>query len=328
MKFKNILHRIFFFTLIIMPFNVFAYSNYIVPGGDNVGIEVNTKEILVVGFYNVNGKNIASSAGFNLGDRIIKVNNENISSINDMVVKINKTVKNNSVIFTVKRDNYEKDITLNIFKDEDNVYKTGLYVKDKISGVGTLTYIDPETNIYGALGHEIIESNTGIKIDVRDGKIFKSDVTGINKSDNSNTGEKKAKLDESVIYGNIIENTKKGIFGKYSGKYEKNNLLKVGSPNDIKIGPAVIKTVLNKNEIKDYSINIIKINNESDSKNILFEITDKELISKTNGIIKGMSGSPIIQNNMIVGAVTHAIVNDSNKGYGIFITTMLKEGEN
>ena len=328
MNFKNKLQKVFLFLLIIMPFNVFAYSGKVIVGGNNIGIEVNSKGIIVVGFYNVEGKNIGHDAGFNLGDKIIKVSDLEISSIKDMIEKINSSINNNNeVSFTVLRDDIERDITLKLIKDKNGVYKTGLYVKDQITGVGTLTYIDPETKIFGSLGHEILESNSNIKIEVKDGKIFKADVNGVIKSTDNTTGEKRATFDEDIVYGTIEKNTISGIYGKYLKGFENNKLVDVASIDEISIGPAKILTVLNGKKVEEYDINIIKTNKDSKIKNILFEITDTTLKNKTNGIIKGMSGSPIIQNDKIIGAVTHAIVNDNSKGYGIFITTMLEEGE-
>jgi len=328
MNLKNKLQKFFFLLLVIIPLNVFAYSDYVVVGGNNIGIEVQSNGIIVVGFYDVNGKQIGRDSGFNLGDIITKIDNNEVTSIEDMAKKINDSKDKNKVNFTVLRNGSLEDIKLKLFREQNGVYKTGLYVKDKITGIGTLTYIDPNSKIYGALGHEILESSSNIKIDVKDGKIFKANITGINKSTNNSTGEKKATFDEDTVYGNIIENTTSGIFGKYTTKFDDSKLTKVGTSDDINIGPAKIRTVLEGNRIEEYDINIIKINNDLTSKNILFEITDKKLKDKTNGIIKGMSGSPIIQNDMIIGAVTHAIVNDNNKGYGIFITTMLEEAEN
>ena len=327
MNFKNKLQKLFLFLLIIMPFNVFAYSDKVIVGGNNIGIEVNSKGIIVVGFYNVEGKNIGSDAGFNLGDKIINVSGIEVNSIKDMIDKINSSIKNDEVRFTVLRDDIERDITLKLIKDKNGVYKTGLYVKDQITGIGTLTYIDPETKIFGSLGHEILESNSNMKIEVKDGKIFKSNINGVIKSTDKTTGEKRATFDESIVYGTIEKNTFSGIYGKYLKEYENTKLMDVASVDEITNGSAKILTVLNGNKIEEYDINIIKINNDSKTKNILFEITDNNLKNKTNGIIKGMSGSPIIQNGKIIGAVTHAIVNDNNKGYGIFITTMLEEGE-
>ena len=328
MNLKNKLQYFFFLLLVIMPFKVLAYSDYVVVGGNNIGIEVNTNGIMVVGFYEVNAKHIGKEAGFFLGDVITKINGEKVDSINDMANKINNAQDKNNIKFTILRGTKEKDIKMNLYKDIKGIYKTGLYVKDKITGIGTLTYIDPNTKIYGALGHEILEVNSNVKIEVKDGKIFKANITGINKSTKNSTGEKKAVFEQDIIYGNIKENTISGIYGEYLSEFSKAKLAKVASPEEIKIGPATIRTVLKDNKIEEYDINIIKINKTTTTKNILFEVSDSELKEKTNGIIKGMSGSPIIQNNMIVGAVTHAIVNEYDKGYGIFITTMLKEGEN
>ena len=326
MNFKKKL-LIIFISLItfITPSITLAYSDRVILGGDNIGISVNTKEVLVVGFYKVNGDFIAKDAGFIIGDRIIKVNDKEINSIDDLVNEINKS-NNSKVKFTIRRLEMTKDIEFDLVM-EDNIYKTGLYIKDQITGVGTLTYIDPETNIFGSLGHEIVDSKTGRIVDINDGYIFDSIVTGIIKSTDTKTGEKQAKFNQDIIYGNIEKNTINGVFGKYINDLDNKLLIDVGRVEDIEIGPAKIVTVLKDNNIKEYNINIIKINNDNTTKNILFEIIDEDLLKESNGVIKGMSGSPIIQNNKIIGAVTHAIINDNLKGYGIFITKMLEEGE-
>lgn len=308
-----------------IPSIVFAYSSKVILGGDNIGISVNTKDVLVVGFYKVNGKYIAKDSGFLIGDRIDKINGNNIDSIDDLIKEINKS-SDKRVVITVKRLDGYKDIELSLVKEND-IFKTGLYIKDQITGVGTLTYIDPETMIFGALGHEIVDSKTGRMIDIENGFIFESQVTGVIKSTKSKPGEKQAKLNQENVFGTIDKNTIDGIFGKYIKSIKEDNLIDVGQISDIELGPAKIITTLDGNTIKEYNINIIKINDDSTTKNILFEITDKELLKKTNGVIKGMSGSPIVQNNKIIGAVTHAIVNENTKGYGIFITKMLEEGE-
>ena len=199
---------------------------------------------------------------------------------------------------------------LKLSKTEDNVYKTGLYVKDSITGVGTLTFIDPNTKLFGALGHEIIEKNTGQRLEIKDGKIYGSSVTGITRSDIGKPGEKNAKYDSSKVFGTVSENTSSGIFGKYTTDIPDKKLFAV-------------------NTIESFDINILRINNNGNStKNILFEITDEKLLKDTGGIVQGMSGSPIIQDDYIIGAVTHVVVDDPSKGYGIFITKMLEEAEN
>lgn len=327
MKIKNKLLNAIILFLLIIPLNVFAYSSYIIPGGETIGIEVNSKGVLVVGFYKVNNSYIGRSAGFEVGDRIIKLNNKEVNNISSMIETINKT-DNNTVEFTILRGTSEKNISLNLSEDSDGVLKTGLYVKDSINGIGTLTYIDPSTNIFGALGHEIIEKSTAEKFEIKDGIIFGANVVGIEKSTNGNAGEKTATYNKTEVFGKITGNEISGIFGKYTSNVEGKEKLAVAESKDIKTGEATIRTVIKDDKIEEFKINIIKLDDNSDTKNILFEVVDDRLLKEAGGIVQGMSGSPIIQNNKIIGAVTHVIVNDTTKGYGIFITTMLKEGEN
>ena len=210
-----------------------------------------------------------------------------------------------------------------------DVYKTGLYVKDSVTGIGTLTFIDPETQKFGALGHEIEEQTTGKIFEIKDGKIFETTVTGIIPSTDGSPGEKKAEYDPENVEGNVDENTTQGIFGTYTDNIQNRKTYKVAKPKEVKTGDAKILTVLDDDNIKEYSIKISEINDlKSKNKNFIFEITDSELKDKTGGIIQGMSGSPIIQGDYIIGAVTHVVVDNPLKGYGIFITNMLEEAEN
>ncbi len=325
-KFKKT--SILLLSLFIIPFNVLAYSDYIIAGGENIGISINTKGIIVVGTYNVNGKNIANEAGIKIGDIITKINNEPIENINDMVNKISKNKDN--IEITYKRDNKTQETNLQVIKDDNDILKTGLYVKDSITGIGTLSFIDPNTKLFGALGHEIAEKNTGIILEVKNGKIFDSKVTNIERSENGTPGSKNATLNIKDTKGNIFENTKKGIFGNYTSQIPNKKTYKVAKTSDIKTGKAKILTVLNDDDINEYEINILKIDKSTKNgfKNILFEITDNKLLKKTGGVIQGMSGSPIVQDDYIIGAVTHVVVDNPTKGYGIFITNMLEEAEN
>ena len=234
MKFKNMLLHFMVLLLFIVPLNVFAYSSYLIPGGETVGIE----------------------------------------------------------------------------------------------GIGTLTYIDPETKLFGALGHEIDEKTTASKFDIRGGIIFGANVVGIDKSSNGDAGEKEARYDKTKVFGKVTENEISGIFGSYTSGIDDNNKIEVCEAKDVKTGAATIRTVIEGDKVESFDINILKLDDTSETKNILFEVVDKRLLESAGGIVQGMSGSPIIQNNKLVGAVTHVIVNDTKKGYGIFITTMLKEGEN
>lgn len=325
MKLKNKL-LLTILLLVIIPINVFAYSNYVIASGETIGIEVNSKGILVVGFYEVEGEYSAKEAGFEIGDKIIKVDNTAVNSIEDMITVIEK--KNTEKInFTIKRGSQEKKIALSMKKDKNDILKTGLYVKDQINGIGTLTYIDPESRRFGALGHEIIETTTAQKFEIKDGKIFNATVSKIEKSRNGEAGEKNATYDKITENGKIDNNDITGIYGTYQKEINNMETMEVGEIKDIKQGPAKIKTVIEEKKVEEFDINIISIDTNSKTKNILFEITDETLLKETGGVVQGMSGSPIIQNNKIIGAVNYVIVNDTKKGYGIFITTMLKEGE-
>lgn len=328
MKIKNKLLIFLTFLSLIIPIPTLAYSNKVILGGENIGIEVQSQGIIIVGFYKVNNKDINLTNNIKIGDRITKINNKNVDTIDEMVNVIDSILKSNKKVeLSLIRNNKEIKTTLQIEKDKTGVYKTGLYVKDKISGIGTLTYIDPETKIYGALGHEIVEGYSNTKVEIKDGKIFSSSITGITKSTSNKTGEKQATIDIKTKYGTVKENTTSGIYGTYNSYLNQNNLIEVADKNEVKEGKAYIYTVLDKDKKEKYEINIVAVNQNTKTKNILFEITDKNLINKTGGVIKGMSGSPIVQNNKIVGAVTHAIQTKSNMGYGIFITTMLEEGD-
>lgn len=311
------------FILFIFPINVFAYSNKVIVGGETIGIEVHSDGVYVVGFYPVNGKNIGEDAGFMIGDIIKKINDIDVSNINS----INNILNDDSLYeFSVVRNNENMIIPIYLEK-ENNTLKTGLYVKDTINGIGTLSYIDPETKVFGSLGHEILEAKSYSKFEISEGSIYSSTVSDIKKSSNGNTGEKKANIDKSNEIGSIITNELNGIYGKYINDYPNRELIEVGDVSSIKKGLAYIKTVINNDKIDDYSINIINIDESNSTKNILFEITDKSLLEKTGGIVQGMSGSPIIQNNKIIGVVNYVIVDNTKRGYGIFITKMLEEGD-
>lgn len=328
MKIKHKLHFFLALLLMLFPLSVYAYPQYVIPGGENIGIKVANNGVIVVGFYKVNNIDIAKDSNLMLGDVITKVNDTNITSIDEMISVLDKSDINN-IKLTYKRGSNLYDTTLSVVANENGTYKTGIYVKDSILGIGSLSYIDISGNIpvYGALGHEIDEKNTAYKIEVKEGKIFASSVTGINKGTVGNPGSKSARFESDKVLGNIKSNTETGIYGTYSEKITDSQI-EVGSSEDITLGPATIRTVIENNKKEDFEIEILNVDKNNKTKNILFKVTDEKLLNKTGGIVQGMSGSPILQNNKIIGAVTHVVVNDSTKGYGIFITTMLDEENN
>lgn len=330
MFFKKLKKMIFtlLLTSIIIPLNVFAYSDELIPGGENIGITLNSKGVLIVGTYEISGNAPAKEAGLNAGDIITSINGEEIETIDDMATKIN-AIDADELTIGYTRGKSEKTTTLKLYKDDSNVYKTGLYVKDSVTGLGTLTFIDPETKIFGALGHEIQEQSTRQALEIKDGKIFSTEVTDVIPSIDGAPGEKKAIYNSDDTEGVVKENTTQGVFGTYTKELPDKKTYKVANISDIKTGEAKIMTVLDGTTVKEYSIKITKINDgDNKNKNFTFEITDEELLEQTNGIIQGMSGSPIIQGDYIVGAVTHVVVDNPHKGYGIFITNMLEEAEN
>ena len=318
--------KILLISFILLPLNVLSYSDYIIPGGETLGIEINSDGIMVIGFYQINGKFNKGNPVIKSGDYITKVNGTEVTTVNELTAVIEDNVDDGFVEVTYNRNGKEKTSKLELIKDDD-VYKTGLYVKDSITGIGTLSYIDPETKIFGALGHEIVESNTNTVVEIKSGIIFRNYITGIDKSSNGIPGSKNAKFYYDTTYGKILKNTNVGIYGIYENDLPNKELYEVATPDEIKIGKATIYTVLEGEKIKDYSIEITAINETSSIKNISFVIDDEELLDKTGGVVQGMSGSPIIQNDKIIGAVTHVVIDNPTTGYGIFITTMLEEGE-
>lgn len=318
--------KILLLMLLLIPMNLLAYSENIIVGGETIGIEAYSKGVVVVGFYKVNGKYIASET-LKVGDTILEIEGVSVSSIKEMTTLIDKNIKNGKVNALIKRNNKTKKVVLNLVKD-GSVYKTGLYIKEKVTGIGTLTYIDPETKIYGSLGHEIMISESTNRVEVRKGEIYKSFVNGIDRSINGRVGSKNASIDYQTELGTVTKNTGVGIYGIYNKTINKETT-SVAKWEEINLGKAVIRTITDGSKIEEYEIEITSLNRNAidTNKSITFKVTDKTLMEKTGGIVQGMSGSPIIQNGKIIGAVTHVVIDEVNKGYAVFIRTMLEEGE-
>lgn len=313
---------LFLFIVILFPIVVWGYSDRIIPGGKTIGLEINTKGIMVVGFYKVNNQSINSS--LKIGDTILEINDVEINSSKEFTDEIEKNIdKNISIVILRNEHKYDYNLQLLYY---DGSYKTGLYVKDSVSGIGTMTYIDPETKVYGVLGHVINDSRSNKKIEIRKGYAFEADVTSFTKSINGQPGSKNANIVRSEKIGNILINSNYGVYGFVNDKPNEKTM-KIERMINVKEGDAVLRTTNLDDEIKDYKINIIKINKDSKDKNFYFEVVDEELLKLTGGVVQGMSGSPIIQNDKIIGAVTRVVVDDVRKGYGISIITMLEEGD-
>ncbi|NOH16781.1 SpoIVB peptidase [Clostridium cochlearium] len=304
------------------------------PGGQPIGVKLNTKGVLVVGLTDLEGEkgkitSPAAVAGIELGDSILEINGENIESGENISSIISKS---NGEVLKVKVERKDKIIEKEVKakKTKEGNYKIGLWVRDSTTGVGTLTFYDDKTKTFAALGHPITDIDTGVTLKVDKGEIVPSSIISIKKGLKGNPGELKGIfLDDKDPIGNIKNNTECGIFGNVNNNiiYDYNRKMKVALRDEIKEGPAYILTTIQGERPKKYSINIEKLlpQGEAGPKSMLIKVTDKELLNKTGGIVQGMSGSPIIQNDKIVGAVTHVLINKPDTGYGIYIEWMLKD---
>ena len=220
----------FLLSLLLLPTIVFAYSNKVILGGQNVGIEINTNGVLVVGFYKVNG--VYNASRLLIGDYITKVNDKEVNTINELVTEIENNVVDNKITISYRRDNVNYSTILDL-EYKDGVYKTGLYVKDTLLGNGTITYIDPESKIYGALGHNVVESITKDRIELRTGNIFKSSISSITKSNDGNPGSINTRFYRNYIYGNIKTNYLVGIYGNYLEEVPSDTLIEIAKIDDV-----------------------------------------------------------------------------------------------
>ena len=305
------------------------------PGGQPVGILLRTDGILVVGYSPVqNGQDElypAQNAGIQAGDLIIGINGTTITHDDELAMLVNQYgAQGEEITLDVKRQNRTLSKTITpVFCQQTDTYRIGLFIRDNAGGVGTLTFVNPETMQYGALGHMIANNETQRKLNILNGKLVAANIQGIKKGTAGSPGEKIGRFVNNDPLGSIEQNTEAGIFGtlsdrKFLTQTIASSPLPTASSKEIHTGSAVIYTALDGNKVRSYTIEIEKVNHSSrDDKNMVLRITDPELLHCTGGIIQGMSGSPIIQDGKLIGAVTHVFINDPTRGYGIFIENML-----
>ncbi|UOE95935.1 SpoIVB peptidase [Alkalihalobacillus sp. LMS39] len=310
----------------------------VIPGGQSIGVKLNTDGVLVVGHHLVETEDGEQSpgeiAGIKVGDMITKINGESIDKMNQVSSFVQDAgEKGKALQIEVKREDkvLQKELLPLKAKDEDS-YRLGLYIRDSAAGVGTLTFYDPKSKKYGALGHVISDVDTQKPIVVHDGQIIRSSVTSIEKGSNGDPGEKLASFsDERQVLGNISKNSSFGIFGELTTNKLKNNIMDKEMPiavsSQVKEGPAKILTVVEGEDVKEFDIEIVSSVPQKfpATKGLVIKVTDPKLLEATGGIVQGMSGSPIIQDGKVVGAVTHVFVNDPTSGYGCHIEWMLEE---
>ncbi|WP_087941758.1 SpoIVB peptidase [Bacillus kwashiorkori] len=309
----------------------------VIPGGQSIGVKINTKGVLVVGHHQVDttsGKiSPGEKAGIKVGDLITEINGKPILSMGEVTPFVQQAGSSGKPLkLVIKRNEETIKTELSPEKDKnEDKYKLGLYIRDSAAGIGTLTFYEPNSKNYGALGHVISDMDTKMPIVVKDGYIVPSTVTSINKGSNGVPGEKLARfLPERSIVGNIRANNQFGIFGQLN-KNIKNGIadkpIPVALSHEVKKGPAKILTVVDDDKVEAFDIEIVNSIPQKfpATKGMVIKITDPRLLERTGGIVQGMSGSPIIQNGKLIGAVTHVFVNDPTSGYGVHIEWMLRE---
>ncbi len=308
-------------------------NTVVIPGGEAIGLRLYTSGVLVVGMSEIVGTDNKSyspykDSGLQEGDMIVKIDDKAITCTSDLITKVNEC-NGNSVEITYVRDGNNYITEIKPTKTEENEYKLGLWVRDAAAGVGTITYYDPESQMFGALGHGILDIDTDQLIDIAKGEVITSKILSIVKGEKGKPGEVQGSIDNGKVIGEVYKNTNFGIYGKLTdvSLIEGGKTLEVMPRDEVKLGKATIICTLDDNKREEYEIEIEKLytSTNRNNKNMIIKVTDKRLLEKTGGIIQGMSGSPILQDGKFVGAVTHVMVNNPEKGYGIFADTMLKQ---
>ena len=304
------------------------------PGGTSVGIKLSTDGVLVVGFSDVqtrggNEGSPAKTAGIQLGDVLLKVNGKQIEGSKQLISLIKECNSDSvNVEFLRQGCKFNKDIDL-IKEGED--YKLGLWIRDSTAGIGTLTFYDENSGKFGALGHPITDGDTNTTFTIKDGELLSASILSVRKGEKGIPGELRGLfVNEKNSIGSIKTNSSSGIFGNTNKPLVNPNFsepLSVGFRNEVVEGPAKIISTVGDGGPKEYNIEIVKLvqQDKCGPKSMIIRVTDEELLSKTGGIVQGMSGSPIIQNGKIIGAVTHVLINKPDIGYGIYIEWMLEE---
>ena len=307
----------------------------VIPLGGLIGMKLYTNGVLVVGMSEIYGKNNQpykpyENTGIKEGDTITKINDEEIISTEDMTQYINNS-KGKQIKLTYIHNNKTLETNITPVETDKNNYKVGLWVRDTAAGVGTATFYDKNTGKVAMLGHGILDVDTEELIDISDGKITNTSVVSIIKGENGKTGRIQGIVEGQKDIGTISKNTYYGVYGKIDNinelKGSSAETTKIALRNEIKTGEATILCALEDGKVKEYTVEIEKIylNNNSNNKSMLLKVTDEELLEKTGGIIQGMSGSPIIQNGKLIGALTHVLVQNPTQGYAVFADIIVKQ---
>lgn len=310
----------------------------LIPGGQTVGVKLKTVGVLIVGHHAVEQEgnrriSPAELAKLQMGDIVLAINGQKVNSakhFSELVQRL--AAAGERLQLDVERDGQTRQTEIQpILDKQTNKYRLGIYVRDTAAGIGTMTFYSNLYKVYGALGHMITDIDSHAPLKVANGEILPSEVTSVRKGAKGEPGEKRAQIIHGEApYGNIEKNTDFGIFGELTEAPEQaftKNALPIATRDQVKEGPATILTVVDGQKVESFNIEIMHLDPQPkpETKGMVIRITDPRLLSKTGGIIQGMSGSPIIQNGKLVGAVTHVLVNDPTAGYGCYIEWMLRD---
>ena len=307
----------------------------VIPVGQVAGLKLYTTGVLVVGMSEIKGIDNKKykpyeNTGIQEGDTIVQIENDEITGTKELIQKVNSS-KGKELNLKYVRDGEILECAISPVKTGASEFKLGLWVRDSAAGIGTMTYYEPETKNFAALGHGITDVDTGKLINISNGQFITTKVLSIIKGEDGAPGKIQGSISEQSNIGTIKKNSIFGIYGVAEDlqkiKIDPNKKMNVAIRNEIELGEATILCSLDDEKTKEYKIQIEKIylNNNYDNKSMLIKVTDKELIEKTGGIIQGMSGSPVIQNGKFIGAITNVLVNDPTKGYVVFGDLMIKE---
>ncbi len=298
----------------LLTLGVFAASEALIPGGNTVGLHLQTEGVSVVEVSSQAGK----KAGLRAGDVLQKINGNAVSSPQEVVQAVQSS-QGAALKLSILRGGKEKQCTLAPEKTKDG-WRLGISVRDGLCGIGTVTYYDPADGSFGALGHGVNEGKSLLPME--EGEVLPATVAAVVKGKQGEPGALKGAVTDDNPLGTVMRNTSRGIFGTMT--CPAGEALPVAAAKEICIGAAEILSNVEGTQVKRYAVEITELHPEdSQCRNLLLRVTDPELLDATGGIVQGMSGSPIIQNGKLIGAVTHVLVNDPTTGYGIFIENML-----
>lgn len=302
----------------------------VIPIGHTVGIKMQAEGVLIVQLTEVQSadgtRSPAKEAGVQEGDVLLKAGETELHSNDDLQKQVALSA-GQPIKLTLERGEDEKSVTVTPCRDKTGAYRIGVLARDSLAGIGTLTYVDPQTGAFGSLGHGICDSETGVLLPLQEGTIIHSTVSSVQRGKAGEPGSLQGEFSTEKPLGTVAQNTESGIFGTMTDDslYSELQCVPVASTDEIKIGDAEILSNVDGDSVQRYSVQIVKLYPADDEygRSMMLRVTDPQLVDKTGGIVQGMSGSPILQNGKLIGAVTHVLVDNPLEGYGIAMEKML-----